>query len=217
MSELPDRGAQNRCIAAALGGLAAYFGALLVPNWWPGFAGTGVFFVYFLSIPVVLVLLFVLFLWGLIGFASAQHDAPSATRRHAAMVIVPMVGALMLGASLGLARLVKRGLPTGSHLSDFDRAAWHDPRSSQYVEADITVRQKMLGSVVGTLDPSLNRTQIEALLGQSLDTPYFASTGRDMIYVLGPERGTLFSIDSEWLLIWLDDNGHFERFAIYTD
>jgi hypothetical protein len=33
----------------------------------------------------------------------------------------------------------------------------------------------------------------------------------------GPERDTPFSIDSEWLLIWLDENERFQRCAIYRD
>jgi hypothetical protein len=75
----------------------------------------------------------------------------------------------------------------------------------------------MLGSVVERLGPSQSGVDIEALLGPSLETPYFESTGRDLIYILGPQRDSLFGIDSEWLLIWLDDSGHFERYDIYTD
>ena len=55
------------------------------------------------------------------------------------------------------------------------------------------------------------------MLGPSLDTPYFQRTGRNLIYVLGPERDSYFVIDSEWLLIWLDSAGRFKRYAIYTD
>lgn len=55
------------------------------------------------------------------------------------------------------------------------------------------------------------------MLGTSLDTPYFQSTGRDLIYVTGPERDSLFSIDSEWLLIWVDENGIYKRHAVVTD
>lgn len=46
---------------------------------------------------------------------------------------------------------------------------------------------------------------------------YFQSTGRDLIYITGPERDSLFGIDSEWLLIWLDENGIYKRHAIVTD
>ena len=65
--------------------------------------------------------------------------------------------------------------------------------------------------------PWKTKSEIEVLLGPSLETPYFASTGRDMIYVLGPERSSYFRIDSEWLLIWLDENGRFHRYTIAND
>lgn len=105
----------------------------------------------------------------------------------------------------------------GSHLLGFAPVLWQDPSSSDYVQGDITPRQKMLGSVVYQLNSKQDRRQLEALLGPSLDTPYFESTGRDLIYILGPERDSFFRIDAEWLLIWLDRSNHFERYAIYTD
>jgi hypothetical protein len=30
-------------------------------------------------------------------------------------------------------------------------------------------------------------------------------------------RQRVFAVDYEWLLIWLDDSSHFERYAIVTD
>ena len=50
-----------------------------------------------------------------------------------------------------------------------------------------------------------------------MNTPYFQSTGRDLIYVTGPERDSVFGLDSEWLLIWLDGQGAYKRHAIVTD
>ena len=59
--------------------------------------------------------------------------------------------------------------------------------------------------------------KLEAMLGSSLDTPYFASSGRDLIYLLGRERDSMFLVDSEWLLNWLDSSGRFERYQVWTD
>jgi hypothetical protein len=81
-----------------------------------------------------------------------------------------------------------------------------------------TTRQKMLGSLVERFTPDQDRADLEALLGPSLETAYFQSTGRDLIYRLGPERETRslrsalsgFSSGSTIL-------GTFERFEIYTD
>jgi hypothetical protein len=107
-------------------------------------------------------------------------------------------------------------LPTGSYDKDFDPEVWLGAESTDYKAEDITPRQKMLADVVKRL-PGKNRTHLETMLGPSLDTTYFQSTGRDLIYVTGPERDSLFGIDSEWLLIWLDENGIYKRHAIVTD
>jgi hypothetical protein len=202
---------------AALAGLAVYFGLVLVPEWCPSFAGTAAFFFYALSVPVALLGLFVLLVWGAIGAARALHRGAAISQRHRALVVLPVAGFLIFVAATGLARLIRGTLPTGSHLLDFAPVVWQDPSSSEYVQGDITPRQKMLGSVVYRLNPTQDRRQLEAFLGPSLDTAYFESTGRDLIYLLGPERDSFFRIDSEWLLIWLDGSNHFERYAIYTD
>lgn len=207
----------GRGLAAALTALSIYFGLMLVPEWWPGFGGTGVFFLYVLTVPVSLLGLLSLLLWGIIGVIRAMHRGSSVSRRHRALVVLSLTGFLIFGSAMGLARVIQGALPTGSHLLEFDSGIWQDPRSSEFVQGDITPRQKMLGSVVDRLGPTQDRVKIEALLGPSLDTPYFESTGRDLIYILGPERDSFFPIDSEWLLIWLDDSGHFERYGINTD
>lgn len=109
-----------------------------------------------------------------------------------------------------------RPLPPGSNLLKFDAEIWASDSSSGYVPNDFSPRQKMLGDVVRNIIPDKSRTEIEQVLGPSLEIGYFTSSERDLIYVLGAERG-FFGIDSEWLLIWVDDKGQFERYAIYTD
>jgi len=74
----------------------------------------------------------------------------------------------------------------------------------------------MVDDVMRNVLPGKNRQQIEDALGPSLSTQYFGSGGRDLIYVLGRERGW-FGIDSEWLLIWLDAKGVFSRAKLATD
>jgi hypothetical protein len=94
---------------------------------------------------------------------------------------------------------------------------WRDPRSAEYVEGDITPRQKMLADIVKNILPGRPRAELEGLLGPSLDTLYFKNEGSDLIYMLGPERDSYITIDSEWLLIWLDKDGRFKRYAIAKD
>jgi hypothetical protein len=75
----------------------------------------------------------------------------------------------------------------------------------------------MLRDVITRTLPGKARSEIEELLGPSLVTGYFTASNRDLIYFLGPEREGYFRIDSEWLLIWLDTQGHFHHYEIATD
>ena len=75
----------------------------------------------------------------------------------------------------------------------------------------------MLKDVVEKILPGKNRQEIERVLGPSLETDYFRSPDRDLIYYLGPERDGLFNIDSEWLLIWLDEDDKFKQYIIAND
>ncbi len=184
--------------------LALYFGLMLLPHFVPAAGETVWSFYYMLSVPVVLLVL--------LGCAVAWLFV-----RKRPLLIVALGGLLMFPVALLASQLLARGLPTGSYTRPFDVTAWRAAGAADFVEGDITPRQKMLGQVVHRVLPGRTRAEIEALLGPSLDTSYFVETGRDLIYVTGPERTSLFAIDSEWLLIWLDEQGRFERYQIVTD
>jgi hypothetical protein len=109
-----------------------------------------------------------------------------------------------------------RGLPTGSFTKQFDQHLWLSG-ASQNVRGDITERQKMLGEVVRRVVVNGTKDNIVAQLGPSEDSGYFESTGRDLIYYIGRERDSAFSIDSEWLLIWFDSGGRTSRYEIWAD
>lgn len=164
----------------------------------------------------------ILFIVLLLVAAGAGAVGVLVSRRWPAVSLKARALALLLGVGLAAvvavgftASLLHGSLPTGSYTRKFDRGSW--AASPPYVPGDITPRQKMLGDVVENLLPGKSRSEIEALLGRSEVTSYFCETGRDLIYMTGPERDTPFSIDSEWLLIWLDENGRFRRYAIYRD
>ena len=185
-------------------------------KWFPSVGGSGLFPFYVLSLVAIAVAL------GLVTFASgavlvwrgARLEPSPASRR---IFIGSGLSLLGLATTIALALFIPAGLPSGSRLARFDQVAWRQPTSTEFVVGDITVRQKMLGDVVDNYLSGRSRAEIESTLGPSLDSPYFRGTGRDLIYVLGPQRDSYFVIDSEWLLIWLDSAGRFERYAIYTD
>lgn len=197
--------------------VAAYFGLSLVPHALPGLGGTGLSFAYVLSLPIVVLLLLAVGVWGGVGLLRAWVRGRPPRPRHRAYLLVGCVALASFTLALGLVRAVPRPLRTGSDLERFDRAVWQDPRSADYVPGDVTPRQKMLADVVKSVLPGRTRVELEQILGPSLETSYFKSSGRDLIYVLGPQRDSYFVIDSEWLLIWLDKDGRFERYAIAND
>lgn len=201
---------------AALASIGVYFALLLVPEWWPGHGRSSAFLLYALSIPFVFLGLIGLAVWGVVGAIRSRRRGAPLSGLHRALMVLPLAGLMMFGSTLVVARTIRGPLPRGSHLLEFDAEVWRSPGSSEFVRNDITPRQKMLGSLVERLEPTQSRSDLEALLGSSLETRYFESTGRDLIYILGPER-SFFGIDSEWLLIWLDDSGHLERYEVYKD
>ena len=108
-------------------------------------------------------------------------------------------------------------LPPGSAGRAFSSSAWTAPRSTDGRDSGVSVREQMLEDLVLRVLPGKSRPEIEALLGPSLDTPYFRSLDKDLIYYLGPERGHSINIDSEWLLIWLGPGGRFHHCRIVND
>ena len=198
-------------------GALAIFSVLLISKFVPAIGATEFMFLYVLLLMLLLplcALVFVtcafLILWdwlrGKPRFSFVRAPLVASSLSLVAFILVLVV-----------ARSVSGALPTGSYESQFNSTIWQATESAQWVETGITARQGMLGDVVENVLPGTNREEIERLLGTTRDTPYFRSTGRDMIYLLGPERDSLFVLDSEWLLIWLNDGGEFERFEVRVD
>lgn len=192
--------------------VTAYFLLFLIPRIHPAFNATPMAAVLYLS-ALVVVPAFI----GISGWAIAasllsrlkRQPIGLHSQRTAKDALAGSCGILILTLVMWLA---PRPLPTGSNLNRFDRSEWLESNPI----GGITPRQKMLSSVVRML-PGQSREQLEQMLGPSLDTEYFKSSGRDLIYFLGPERDSFFGIDSEWLLVWLNSNGMFERYEIATD
>ena len=140
----------GRRFAAALAALSIYFGLALVPEWWPGFGRTVVFFMYVLTVPAVLLGLLALFLWGSIGATRAMHRGSSISRRHRTLVVLSLVGFLMFGTAVGLVWVIQGALPSGSRLLEFDSGIWQDPRSSEFVQGVTSPLAKRCWAVLST-------------------------------------------------------------------
>jgi hypothetical protein len=214
---LGERIGVNRVSAIAICVLCAYCTFALSPHVYPSAGTSLVFFGYLLSVAV---------LGAIAGIAAgiagvmllwARFRDRAASKITRSVFLVAISGLIWLAVVACSSKAMARGLPAGSNVRAFEAQSWQQPESQAFVSNDISLRQKMLGDVVRNILPGRSRTEIESALGPSLETPYFAGTGHDMIYVLGPERESFFAIDSEWLLIWLDASGRFSRYEIRTD
>ena len=117
-------------------------------------------------------------------------------------------------------------LPTGSKISTFNSKVWKNDNSTEWKtellndqkESSISAREKMLHDLLYNILPNKNKSEIESILGLSLKTDYFSSMDYDLIYYLGPQRdGYIMNIDSEWLLIFLDNQNKFHNYRIMND
>src|SRR5438876_7361605 len=76
--------------------VAAYFGLSLVPHALPGLGGTGLSFAYVLSLPIVVLLLLAVGVWGGGGLLGAWVRGRPPRSRHAACLLL---GCVVVGAS----------------------------------------------------------------------------------------------------------------------
>jgi hypothetical protein len=96
-------------------------------------------------------------------------------------------------------------------VSRFDPVKWEDESQVQKgvrlrMADGLIARQTLLGKT---------RTEVVDLLGEPPSTGYFSSW--DMVYWLGTERAGYMSIDSEWLVLRLDDEGRVTENRILND
>ena len=107
--------------------------------------------------------------------------------------------------------------PNGSDLRKFNSTIWKSKNSIEFNDDFISLREEMLEDLITNVLPDKNKNEVEVLLGKSLNTPYFQSSDKNLIYYLGPERDNFMNIDSEWLLIWFDKSNKFKKYKILND
>jgi len=201
----------------SLAGFFSYFSLLLLtPKAFPAFGASATHFLLTLSSMVLMPVLAIAAIWTIGALITAKLDghplgATSRTAGH-----ITLAGFASFGTCLALASILPSALPTGSYDKPFNKTLWLDPAFATAPPGQATPRQMMLAAAIAQL-PHKSRDEIESMLGPSMDTPYFQSTRRDLIYATGPQRDSVFGLDSEWLLIWLDEQGAYKRHAIVTD
>jgi hypothetical protein len=219
---MPDENAgigtdMKRDVKIACAVFIPFFSFFLLPKLIPWVAANPFYFSYVLSLLIVVPALVIGLAVGLCGLALVCWCGLSSRAVYPKLTTYSAAGLTICAVTITLAQFVPSQLPTGSYLLEFESQIWRDSESAESVENGFTPRQKMLGSLVESLDPEMTREELESLLGPSLETAYFEASNWDLIYLTGSERDSLFPLDSEWLLIWLDAAGRFDRFAIQTD
>ncbi len=92
----------------------------------------------------------------------------------------------------------------------FDQSQWLEGINDTNTP---TVRKRMLRDIRRTvLRPDISREEIIQQLGDSDTDEYFRGYG--LVYWVGPDSSY---IDSEWLVITLDEDGKFVQSAIMSD
>jgi hypothetical protein len=193
-----------------------YSVVLIVPRWVPSISFSFLYVFYLLSYAALLAFLAacaaisgMVVLWQL-----KTRSVVSGRVKY--VFFASAIAATCCSVMFALALYLPQGLPAGSWISEFDAVMWRDPASADFGKS-VSIRQKMLGDLVSNVLPGKSRDEIIDLLGPSSKTPYFASLEYDLIYPTGAQRDSYIRIDSEWLLIWCDHTGRFERFAIVSD
>lgn len=203
---------QEQLVLLAL--VTVFFGLQVLPHQITLLHNSGISFFYLfvamLLVPTILVCLAI----ALLGIALTRVPE----RMHWQNWFATFVFMLVAGIVLTICNVAcARGLPVGSYVRPFNRQEWAHLASNQYVPGDMTTRQKMLGDVIHSVVRNKSKASIVALLGRSDGGEYFAESGRDLIYHMGPQRDSVFATDDEWLLIWFDSTDRVSRYEVRSD
>lgn len=195
---------------------AIYWGGSFSLRLWPALLSRELKFIYLLSIPIILTAIGTFGLVSLVLILVANRKKEHPSRIWVTGFCLMLSFLVLTPLTLVLHRSIPRALPTGSDLRAFDTRVWQTETSTDGVNG-VSARQHMLKNVVENVLPGKNKQEIENALGRSMLTMNFQSSDKDLIYYVGPERDGVFNMDSEWLLIWLDENGKYKRYMVTTD
>lgn len=145
-------------------GFALYFSLFLILKIIPRFGTSPLMFMLGISFIFVILLLMLFALWGIVALVVSGIRKRPVGKKSKKAGQLALAGISMLFAFLFLANVLPSPLPTGSYDKKFDRTVWLEPKSADYIDGDITPRQKMLADVIKQL-PGKNRTEMENMLG----------------------------------------------------
>ena len=121
-------------------------------------------------------------------------------------VLWAFVGALLVPAAAYCLYWKMWIAPLSFQRNLWEYRQWDDPQHKRHRIADWLISHHKLDGK--------SEQEVHAMLGPPTGTNYFADW--DMVYILGSERGWI-SIDSEWLVLDLDEAGQVTTYKIVRD
>jgi len=216
MSVLKTIGFNRKTLIISVLGAALFWSNLFLLKACPSFFSPQLKLAYFLGVLFSYAAIGIFGLVSLILILAASLKKKSPGRIWIIGFCLSLSFIVLMPFAFAINRHIPKALPSGSGSRAFNSTLWQSESSTDWNNG-ISVREQMLGDVVKNILPGKNKQEIESLLGSSLQTGYFDNLDKDLIYYLGPERDGVVNIDSEWLLIWLDENGKFKRYKIAND
>ena len=143
---------------------------------------------------------------------SAIHVQRPTTRTVKIVVAVLGVPVLLFVATIGFL-LLRPPVEAYFRATRFASDTW----KARSMDADLSwpTRLRMVDDLLRRhLLDNATRAQVEVMLGPADNTQYFREW--DLVYRLGPERGFI-RIDSEWLVLRIDQAGRVAEYRIVRD
>lgn len=186
--------------------LFGYFGFIIIPRWSCPFSTPC--FAWLVSLPIILLILVVIGIWGGIGMLRAKKNQSPSNPKHKLLFQLSALSLLWFGIAIMLASVSRYSY---NH-QKFNSEIWRDPNSAQFVPDSLSPRQRMTDDLVENMLPGTTQNEIESLLGVPYQS-WSSDNIEHILYILGPERG--FGVDDECLTIDFDKAGYFQKYKVF--
>lgn len=196
--------------------LAFLFGLPLVAQnyieWWANSPAGVIYLLMAISAALLLIVVVSCLLMANVAMRAAGRRNSSITDLQRYLPIW-LLALLVAGV---LAWLTYPALGVGSDTMEFNASVWREGEAPLADRRELSPRQRMLKGAVAAIQSAKSKSEIESLLGPSLDPGIFSNVKPDLLYSLGRGRGSM-ALGEEFLLIWLDASGKMVRYQRVAD
>ena len=123
----------HRVLIITFSSVFLFWSSSFLPRFAPSFFSREIKFIYFLSIPFILLIIVLFGLISLIRFvvAKRRNDPPSKVSIVGVSLLLSNI--ILTPITFAVHRYIPRALPTGSDLKSFDSAIWKSESSKDWV------------------------------------------------------------------------------------